>query len=123
VDGGLNMGVLNPGTYEVPNGDFCEIQFDSEYDILEITVATSVPMLITGAPFSPEIGTAGVKQLNGGGASVRSEGTIVDGERTFNVTPLPLARKKRNTLKLRATNNSGGAGYVHFWVINASGSL
>ena len=40
------MGVINSGTIEVPNGITSFVEIDSEYDILEIRVATSVPMTI-----------------------------------------------------------------------------
>jgi len=117
------MGVINSGTIEVPNGITSFVEIDSEYDILEIRVATSVPMTITGGPFSPVIGSGGVKTRTLGAGSTATEGTIVNGQVSFNVTPLPLAKKKRNTFRLSAANGSGGAGYVHFWVINSSGNI
>jgi hypothetical protein len=117
------MGVINPGTCEVPNGITSSVDIDSEYDILEIRVATSVPMLITGGPFSPQIGTGGVKLRIAGAGSTFQEGTLVNGQSSFNICPLPLAKKRRNTIHLSAYNNSGGAGYVHFWIINSSGNI
>jgi hypothetical protein len=117
------MGVIHDGTAELPNAGEYILEIDSEYDIVDITVSTTVPMTITGGPFNPTRGTAGVKTRRIVGVVTVTEGAIVDGEKTFNIVPLPLCKRKRNTFQLKAVNNSGGAGYVHFWVVNSSGNM